>query len=114
MIKIHNIKINVIDDNIEKLQEKVEKTLRTKINPDNIKIIRKSIDAREKPNIYYIYEVLVKVNDEKSILKKCKNNNVEYGEELKYTYTISGTEKLIIYDSTSVAGLISQMRTIRQ
>ena len=94
MIKIHNIKINVIYDNIEKLQEKVEKTLRTKINPDNIKIIRKSIDAREKPNIYYIYEVLVKVNDEKSILKKCKNNNVEYGEELKYTYTISGTEKL--------------------
>ena len=40
----------------------------------NIIYIKKSIDARKKPQIYYIYVVDVKVNNEKQVLSKIKDN----------------------------------------
>lgn len=56
-------------------------------------IIRRSVDARKKPDIFYIYTVAVifdkagnkDVYLEKTILKKCRNKNVAIYEPVIYT-----------------------------
>ncbi|MGN1317429.1 MAG: NAD(P)/FAD-dependent oxidoreductase [Lachnospirales bacterium] len=68
MIRISNIKISAdIKPDINMLKAKAEKILKTKIN--DIKIAKKSIDARKKDNVFYLYSVDVSVNNEKKYLK---------------------------------------------
>ena len=46
-------------------------------DPDSIhsfRILKRSIDARRKPEIYYVYAVLFAYDDEERLLKKNKNN----------------------------------------
>ena len=59
--------------------------------PDfSYKVIRRSIDARKRPDIFYIYAIVVdfsKCSDksiESTILKKCHNKNVSLYKENKY------------------------------
>ena len=59
--------------------------------PDfSYKVIRRSIDARKKPDIFYIYAIVVdfsKCSDksiESTILKKCHNKIVSLYKENKY------------------------------
>lgn len=68
MIKLDQIKINVNDYSFENLKKISAKTL--KINEQNIEkleILKKSIDARRKPNIFYNFSVglILKNNLEK-------------------------------------------------
>lgn len=44
------------------------------INPEDITIIRRSLDARKKDDIKYSYMLDVAAENEDKILKKCKNN----------------------------------------
>ena len=67
-----------------------------KIKPTNIinlKINKKSLDARNKENIYYVYEVDIAVNNEKQILKKV-NKDVLLTPNENYQFNITGTKKL--------------------
>ena len=82
MIRIRQIKID-IDSNIDVLKEKCLKILKININDiKDIKINKRSIDARFKPKLYYIYEVDVKVNNEENVLKKIKDKDVfKIGDE---------------------------------
>lgn len=76
MIRIRQLKIPDYMDTIEELRNKICKKLN--INDKdiiNIKISKKSLDARNKPNIFYIYEVDITINNEDKILKKNINNN---------------------------------------
>ena len=76
MIRVRQIKLSCNNDTIEELINKVCKKLNIKdIDIINIKISKKSIDARNKPNIYYIYEVDIEINNEDKILNSNKNNN---------------------------------------
>ena len=50
-------------------------------------IIRRSIDARKKPDIFFVYSVSVDFNNERiedTILKRCKNRDVSIYEKNKY------------------------------
>lgn len=81
MIQINQIKLN-IDSDFKKIIKKIENIL--KINANSIKlkdirILRKSIDTRNKRNILYVYNVAVDLkNDdyEKTIVKKLNNKNI--------------------------------------
>ena len=82
MIQISQVKLPV-EHNKNDLEHKIVKELELRhIFKDmpsfDYKIIRKSIDARKKPEIYYIYTLAVdfKPNYEEIILKKCRNKNV--------------------------------------
>ena len=56
MIRIRQIKISVENDNLQELRNKICKKINIKDNEIiDIKIFKKSLDARNKPNIYYIY-----------------------------------------------------------
>ena len=89
MIKVRQIKVSILNDTKEELLKKVSKKLNTNIdNINNINISKKSIDARDKNNIYYVYEVIVSLNNESNI--KYNNDILKYINE-EYKYEITGT-----------------------
>ena len=58
MIRLRQIDINVEKDNINELLEKCAKILKINVNDiKHYKISKKSLDARKKPNLYFIYEI---------------------------------------------------------
>ena len=95
MIRLRQIKINIDKDNKLEITKKIAKKLR--INESCVldyKISKRSIDARKKDNIEYVYELDVKVNNEEKILKKISDVDVFKTPLDKYTYKVTGTKKL--------------------
>ncbi|MBO6240823.1 MAG: FAD-dependent oxidoreductase [Butyrivibrio sp.] len=57
-------------------------------NIEKIEIIRHSIDARKKPEIYHIFMVNIQVNgvSEAVVVKKCRDNNISVVSPVKYEF----------------------------
>lgn len=97
MIKINQIKLKVTHTE-EQLLRVILQTLR--LNESDIKewsIERRSIDARKKPNLFYIYSVGVTLHNEKAFAKKLerlKNNQIQQVNIKKYNHIPSGHTKL--------------------
>lgn len=75
MLQYSQCKIEVYKDTTADLKKYIAKKLR--ISEDEIRdlqIIKKSVDARKKPELYYNYTVIFSVSREKDILKKNRNN----------------------------------------
>lgn len=73
MIRINQIKVPP-EHTREDLMQRAARILR--ISPDRIntlQIIKKSIDARKKPEIYIVYTVDVSVKDQKKVLSACRS-----------------------------------------
>lgn len=80
MLRISNVKIPV--DSKISLTDAVCKILSVKYTDiENLTLIRRSVDARKKGQIFYVHTVLVCVKDESKILKK-RTKDVD-----KYLYT---------------------------
>ena len=95
MIRIRQIKIPVEVDSTESLEKAICKTLR--INSKEIikfNIVKKSLDARKKDSIHYVYEVDVLVTNDKSILKHTTSKDVFISNPSHYELTPSGTKPL--------------------
>lgn len=73
MIRINQIKVP-IEHNEGTIEEKIEKLIKSK-NFTIERIVKKSIDARDKQDLMYIYTVDVSSKDEDRILAKSRNNN---------------------------------------
>ena len=77
MLRIHNIKIKVEEDSTPKLLEKIVKVLNlSKDSIEKLTIHKKSLDARNKSEIFYIYEVDIKVPNEEKLLKKYASSDI--------------------------------------
>lgn len=90
MIRISQLKLEVPHGE-KQLVSKIAKQLR--INETEIlsyEIQKLSIDARKKPQIFYIYVVDVKVNNEKQVLSKIKDNTVQVVEKKNYIFNCTG------------------------
>ncbi|MBR5597034.1 MAG: FAD-dependent oxidoreductase [Lachnospiraceae bacterium] len=88
---------------IKHLKEKIIKFL--KIMPNDLKswsIVKRSLDARKKPNLYYSYIINVCVDKEEQVIRKCKQNNVSLVSEFVYQFP---DVKPSINDSTVIVGL---------
>ena len=94
MIRIRqvNVKIEAKENELIKQCAKKLKIKEEKIR--NYKIIKKSIDARDKENIVFSYEVDVNVDNEKEILRKNKSKDITKSEQKKYEFKITGTKKM--------------------
>ncbi len=94
MIQIRQIKLSV-KDNEDALYKKVADKLR--INADEInkiEIVKKSIDARKKPNLFYSYTVHISAQNEDKILKKIKDEQITRVEEKRYVFPSGGQVEL--------------------
>ena len=96
MIRIRQIKIPIEKDNLNHLKKKASIILNCpETDIKTISISKKSLDARKKPNIFYIYEVDVDVKNEEHLLKKHQlNKDIFLTPEEKYIYPKIGNKKL--------------------
>ena len=94
MIRIHQLKLPVGSGNNE-IADRIVKTLKIK-NEELIdfKIIRRSIDARKKDNVHYIYIVDASVRHEEKVLKRCSSKDISAAPSEKYIVPECGSEKL--------------------
>ncbi|MDO5539865.1 MAG: FAD-dependent oxidoreductase [Eubacteriales bacterium] len=94
MIRIQQLKLP-LNYSREDLYKSAAKELR--ISPAKIQeliIQKRSIDARKKPDIYYILSVDVKISGEDIVLRKNRSNRVSKAETVSYKYPEPGTRQL--------------------
>lgn len=97
MIRISQIKIPLPFQEA-RLQRQILQIL--KIHPEELhswKLVRRSVDARKKPQLYYVCTVDVQVSQEQKILKRAQksgNRNIIPAPDTSYRLPVCGTEKL--------------------
>ena len=94
MIRISQLKLKT-DHTKADLGKKVLKTLHLKEDSLLSYCIRKqSLDARKKPELYYVYTVDAEIAGEKAVLKNKKIKNISKVQEKPYKCEITGEERL--------------------
>lgn len=86
MIQISQLKLPCTHTQQE-LREKIERTLR--IHPEELieySIEKQSIDARKKPQIFYVYTIHASVLQEKKVFKKVHSKNITIVEKKVYQF----------------------------
>ncbi|MBD5396268.1 MAG: FAD-dependent oxidoreductase [Lachnospiraceae bacterium] len=105
MLRINQLKLPV-EHTWQELEKKVMKLLRVSKAPEII-IVRRSIDARKKPELYFNYILDIKTKNEKEVYKRCDKKQVVIYEEKKYCFPVSGYQGEIrpVIIGTGPAGL---------
>lgn len=98
MLRISQLKLHVTHKEID-LFTKVQKLL--KISASDIiklEIKKQSIDARKKPDLYYVYTVDVEVKNEKQIMKQLRkrkmSEEITYAKSEYYVFPSEGEKSL--------------------
>src|SRR5574344_2677739 len=95
MIRIIQIKIDIKEDNIKNIKSIICKKLNVSNNDIlKIEIIKKSIDARKKPLIYFVYEIEVEISNEDVIMKRNKSLDILIAPSKEFCSNITGNLKL--------------------
>lgn len=90
MIQITQLKLNYHHSAAD-LEHKIRKTLKVSANQKlTYRIIKKSIDARKKPELFLVYTVQVSCENESSIVKKAKSNAISIVKEKSYQIPKAG------------------------
>lgn len=95
MLRVRQVKVEVSIDNEENLKKAIAKKLgqsSSKIKSFSIK--KQSLDARNKTEIYYVYEVDVEIEKEESILKRNHSKDIMTSPKEEYQFKVTGKEKL--------------------
>lgn len=94
MIRVRQVKVPILES--DKLLSKIASKIRVdKSFILDFNIIKRSIDARDKSNILYVYEVDVSLANEDKVLKKNKSVDILKSPSLEYKYNITGKDKLL-------------------
>lgn len=94
MIRITQVKLPITHTD-EDLRIRTAKLLRipdSRINA--IHLVKQSIDARKRDNISYSYVLDVETEQEKQVVKFCRNANVSLCQEVPYRFPHPGNERL--------------------
>ena len=84
MIRVRQVKLPI--DSLD-YKNKISKILKININDiKNVKIVKKSLDARDKNNLLFVYEFDVEVSNEEKILSNNKSNDILKTPDEKYKY----------------------------
>ena len=95
MIRVRQIKVKLENDNIIELKKQISKKIKVNTNDiHDIKIQKKSIDARNKKEIYFVYEVDIEVTNEENIISKIKSNDILKTPCEEYKFNITGTHDM--------------------
>ena len=88
VIRVKQVKVSVVNDSIRDLYSALVRKLYINVNDIvNVNVVKKSIDARHKDNVCFVYEVDVDVKD----LSKIKfDNDITMSVSSKYDFVPSG------------------------
>ncbi|MDE7445962.1 MAG: FAD-dependent oxidoreductase [Lachnospiraceae bacterium] len=87
MLRINQLKLPV-DHTEEELIKRVKKLLRCEEIPE-ITIVRRSIDARKKPELYFNYILNIQVKNQASVYRKCDKKQVLIWKEMPYRFPVA-------------------------
>lgn len=110
MLRVNQVKLRV-GHSAEEMKKKTAETLRIPVQDiTGMKIVRQSVDARKKPDIFYSYALDVTVRDEGKILRRFhgKENLACSSEETTYRFPAAGSQKRkapVVIVGTGPAGL---------
>ncbi len=99
MIRIHQIKVRT-DAASQEASLTRKAAARLRLKPDEIRemqIVRQSIDARKKPDLFFSYTVDVKLNSaarEEKVVKRAKDPDILLTDPVIYRFPSSGKEAL--------------------
>ncbi len=94
MIRVRQIKVEVLNDSIDNLKKAISKKLNISINDiQTLKIHKQSLDARNKNEIYYVYEVDIETPNDSLILKS-KNKDIFLTPNEDYIFPHPGHKRL--------------------
>ena len=96
MLRVRQIKISLQNDNDNFIKKQISKVL--KINEEDIlsyKINKKSLDARKKDNIFFVYEFDINIKNEDKVLSKNKSDDIFITPNEDYKIEITGTKEII-------------------
>ena len=103
MIRVRQIKLNIEDDSRESLIKAIAKKLKIKESEiKNITIIKRSLDARYKPDLYYVYEADVEVVNEEVIL--VRNKSLDVVKSLNEEYVMPQKGNVLLNKRPIVVG----------
>lgn len=94
MIQIQQLKLH-IDHTEADLREKIVRQLH--IREDALlsyHIEKRSLDARRKPELFYVYTVWARIQGESRFLKKNRDRNISSASRARYRMEVSGRERL--------------------
>ena len=92
MIEIRGIKVP-IDKSIDTLESYIVRKLKLKQVPEYT-ILKRSIDARKKNDIHYVYQIGVTLPNEKKLIQKINDKNIMLTSRTEYTFPVSGKDKM--------------------
>ena len=111
MIRVRQIKVPVLKDSPEYLQKKVAQKLQIPFSEiEDIKINKKSLDARDKKQIYFVYEIDLEVKNAELMEKKWNSEDILVVLNEEYQMAQSGNEELlnrIVVVGSGPAGLFT-------
>lgn len=110
MIRISDIKIG-LDDTEADLRKKVQKQLGG-VSVKSFRISKKSIDARRKPDIHYVYSVDIEAEGEEKLVKRLKNAQIIKKEDYKFP-DAKPLKKPVVIAGTGPAGLMCSLMLAR-
>ena len=96
MLQINQIKIAVSQiGSVKEERALLSKAAAKKLNVSasmisDLQIQKKSLDARKKPQLFFVYSVLCEVLNEDAVIKRCKNSDVNKVSIKPYEFVISG------------------------
>ena len=94
MLKINQVKLPAGHSKKE-LETKIRKILRLSAKDElTYQITRRSIDARKKPEIYYVYTIEARVQKESAVIKKGNPSQITLAKEIPYAFPEMGEVKL--------------------
>ena len=104
MIRIRQIKLSIENDTEIELKKQIAKKIKVNIQDiQEIKISKKSLDARQKPNLFYVYEVDIKIDNESKILNKY-NESKDILLSPKEEYILPSKGKIILPKRPVIVG----------
>lgn len=109
MIRIRQIKIKVDNKTDENILKEASRRLKTnQENIKNYKIIKESLDARDKNKILFVYDIDVEVENEESILKHNHDKLIVMSPKEEYVHPVSSNPDLkVVIVGSGPAGLFA-------
>jgi len=95
VIRVRQVKVPLLRDELSIWKERLASKLKIKVSDiEDVKINKKSIDARDKQNIFFVYEFDVECRNASVILKRNRDKDVFETPNEEYVFEVSGTKKI--------------------